>query len=332
MSSRPYTAPVSRQHPPVAAQRPASVASGGIPLPDLAALVATVLVWSSLHPIAKLTLLEITPLQLPFARVVLAAAFLAIVCAATGRLGRTIALFRPRELGKVVILGLTGFTFSSGLSMVALGYLPAGINSVLANTSPLMVALGLILLAGQRLQGRMVVGLAIGFVGVATIAVRGGVDASSLSIVGVVLSLVSAATWALYTVLARRLTAGHDALAMSAATSLIGSLTLGAAAVAEGQLDRLAAASSSTLLLLLWCGVIATGATFTMWVVLLRRVNPVQASSFQYLIPLSALVLACPILGEVPTPMSLFGAAMIVGGVAIANAASSRAPARRSRS
>lgn len=65
-----------------------------------------------------------------------------------------------------------------------------------------------------------------------------------------------------------------------------------------------------------------------MWVVLLRRMNAARVSSFQYLIPLCALGLAYPIAGEVPTPVALAGAAMIIAGVAIANSAGSAAPRR----
>jgi drug/metabolite transporter (DMT)-like permease len=301
----------------------------GLPAPDLAAILLTVLVWSSLHPIAKRTLEEITPIQLPFSRVALASVFLIVICAATGRIGRFLVLFRPRDVWKVVVLGLSGFSLSSGLSMVALSYLPAGINSVLANASPLMVALGVMALLRERLAWRTIVGLVVGFAGVAIIALRGGVDATGLSLVGMALSLTSAGTWALYTVLARRLSAGHDVIAMSAATSLVGALPLGVVVGLEGEYGRFVTASLSTDLLLLWCGVVATGATFTMWVLLLRRINAARVSSFQYLIPLCALVLAYPIAGEVPTPAALAGAAMIVGGVAVANTVRSAPPARR---
>ena len=300
----------------------------GLPLPDLVALVVTVLIWSTVHPFAKRTLEEITPIQLPFSRVALAAIFLLLVCAATGRTRDVLALFRPGQVWKVVLLGVTGFSLSSGLSMVALSYLPAGINSVLANSSPLMVALGVMVMLRETLQRRMVAGLVVGFVRVAVIALRGGVDASGLSLVGVSLSLVSSSMWAIYTVLARRLSAGHDVIATCAATSLVGALPLGVVVGLEGEVHRLIGASLSTHLLLLWCGIIATGATFTMWVVLLRRINAARVSSFQYLIPLSALGLAYPIAGEVPTPVALAGAAMIIAGVAIANSASAEAARR----
>ncbi|MGE3269449.1 MAG: DMT family transporter [Chloroflexota bacterium] len=315
--------------PDAAPARAVGLTIAGFPAPDLAALLTVVLIWASLHPIAKQTLSEITVSQLPFSRVGLAAVFLMVVCALTGRFGRFLALFHPRTVWKVAVLGVSGFSLSSGLSMTALSYLPAGINSVLANASPLMVALGVMVLLRERLHWRTMLGLVIGFLGVAIIALRGGVDASGLSLVGVLLSLFSSGTWALYTVLARRLSAGHDVLAMCAATSLVGAIPLGVAVGVEGETGRLLAASAWTHLLLLWCGVIATGATFTAWVVLLRRISATRVASFQYLIPLGALVLAYPIGGEVPSWVALIGAGMIVGGVAVANSAAMTPRPRR---
>ena len=312
-----------------ASPRLARVDVGGLPAPDLAAILATVLVWSSLHPIAKQTLTEITVSQLPFSRVALAAVFLIVICLLTGRTGHFLVLFRPRTVWKVAVLGVTGYSLSSGLSMTALSYLPAGINSVLANASPLMVALGAIVLLRERLHWRTILGLVIGFLGVAIIALRGGVDASGLSLAGVLLSLVSSGTWALYTVLARRLSAGHDVIAMCAATSFVGAIPLGVVVGVEGEIGRLIGASGATQLLLLWCGVIATGATFTAWVMLLRRINATRVASFQYLIPLGALGMAYLIGGEVPSWVALMGAGMIIGGVAVANTAVMSPGARR---
>ncbi len=296
----------------------------GIPPADLAAILTTVVIWASLHPIAKQTLDEITPIQLPFSRVALASAFLIVVCLLTGRFGRLIALCHPSHLWKIAVLGTTGFTLSSGLSMVALSYLPAGVNSVLANASPLMVAVGVMVFLRQRLHWRVLVGLVVGFLGVVVIALRGGVDASGLNVVGVGLALTSSATWATYTVLARRLSAGQDVIAMSAATSFVGALPLGFVVLLEGEASRLVYASLSTQALLLWCGVIATGASFTVWVLMLRRIDAARVSSFQYVIPLGALVLSYFIAGEVPTPIALMGAGMIIGGVAIANSVAQR--------
>lgn len=305
---------------PPAAQAESAGVLFGLPRTELVMMLTTVVVWSSLHPAGKLALAEITTTQLAFARIGLAFVALTAVCAATGRLGQVVAAFHPRVASSVVILGLTGFSASSWLSMTSLGYLPAGVNSLLANASPLIVALSTTLVLKERVGRRTVVGIVIGFLGVAVVALRGGVEASQLHPVGIGLALAGSAIWAVYTALGRRLLAGRDTLAMGAAASLVGMLPVALGVMLEGGFRQLATASTSTHVLLLWCGVVATGMTYSGWVYLLKRIHAARVASFQYLIPLLALALAYPIVGEQPTVPVLLGALLIIGGVAIANA------------
>jgi len=282
-------------------------------------MLGTVVIWSSLHPVGKLALAEVTTTQLAFSRIALACLALTVVCALTGRLGKVVAAFHPRVATSAVLLGITGFSASSWLSMSSLGYLPAGVNSLMANASPLMVALAATFYLKERVARRTVVGILIGFVGVAVVALRGGLDSSGLHPLGLALALTGSAIWAWYTALGRRLLAGRDTLAMGAAASMVGMVPVGLGVVLEGGFGQLVAASTRTHLLLLWCGVVATGITYSGWVYLLKRVHAARVASFQYLIPLLAVALAYPMVGEVPTWPVLFGAVLIVGGVAIAN-------------
>jgi drug/metabolite transporter (DMT)-like permease len=286
---------------------------------EAALVVGVVLVWASLYPVGKLTFSEITPSQLTFVRAALASAVLLAASAASGRLSLVAAALRPPRLGGVLVLGLSGFALSAWLSMAALGHLPSGVSSLLSNSSPLMVAAVAALLLRERTGRQTVAGIVVGFAGVALVVLRGGVDTRGVSTVGVALGLSSAAFWAAYTALMRRLVAGQDTLAVGAATALVGAVPLAVVAELDGGHQRLLAASATTHLILLWCGVMATGATFTMWVFLLKRIPAANAATFQYLIPLFALFLALPIAGEPLTVPVLLGAGMIVGGVMLAN-------------
>ena len=294
--------------------------SSGLSRSELVVVVGIVLVWASLYPVGKLALSEVTTSQLTFARAALAAIVMLLVCAGTGRLPLVLAALRPPHLGGVLALGWSGLTLSAWLSMAALGHLPSGVSSLLSNSSPLMVALAATVLIRERPDWRTLAGIAVGFVGVAVVVLRGGADARGVSAVGVALGLLSAAFWAVYTTLMRRLAAGQDTLVVGAATALVAAVPLGIVAEVDGGYRRLLAASATTHLVLLWCGVMATGVTFTMWVFLLKRIPAANAATFQYLIPLFALVLALPIAGEPLTLAVLLGAGLIVGGVTLANA------------
>src|SRR5439155_20722883 len=116
---------------------------------------------------------------------------------------------------------------------------PEVMNSPLANTRPLFVAL----LTPVRLREwptrRTAVGLVAGFVGVGVLAQsRGG--GGEIALVGVLLSLSASCTWSLYTALGRWATARLDAVLITLVASAVSVPPLAALALAEGRLDRLA--------------------------------------------------------------------------------------------
>jgi drug/metabolite transporter (DMT)-like permease len=288
--------------------------------PAYAVLTATALIWASLHSVGKLALAEVSPTDLAFARVGFACPFLLGACLITGRGSKLRAIVTPPGLLIAAALGATGFVASSLLSMHGLARIPAGVNSMLANASPLMIAFASLLLVREGSGLRTLVGIVAGFVGVVILASRGGADTSALDPLGIAFSLSGAACWAAYTALSRRLMVGYDTIAMGAVVTLVATIPLGISVGLDEGFGRLVGASASTHAILLWSGLVGTAGTFTAWVYALRRIPAARVASFQYLVPLFALILAFVILGERPTPLVIVGALLIVGGVATANA------------
>ena len=66
---------------------------------------------------------------------------------------------------------------------------------------------------------------------------------------------------------------------------------------------------------LVWLGVIGTGLTFLIWTAALRRLHAASVSAYSYLIPVFGVVFAFLLLGEVPNPLFILGAALILVGV-----------------
>jgi len=240
-----------------------------------------------------------------------------VVAAATGRLARLARLPR-RELLAVALVGLCGYFVSISLSLRALTYLPAAMNSLLANTSPLFVALFAPALLHERPTKRALLGLLAGFAGVTVLALSRGGGESGPALIGVLLSLTASATWSLYTTLGRWATARLDAVLITLLSSAVSLPPLAAVALAEGRLEALLGAPPAALLRLAWLGVVATGFTFLIWTAALRRLHAASVSAYSYLIPIFGVVFAYLLLGEQPTPLFLLGAALTLLGVAAA--------------
>jgi drug/metabolite transporter (DMT)-like permease len=282
------------------------------------ALLFSALVWGTLHPAGKLLLnTGLTATQLTLIRLVLGALAMFLVLAILGRLGR-LARQPRRELLLVAGLGLIGYFTSMRLSIGALTYLPAAMNSLLSNASPLFVVLLTSLVLRQRPSRAALLGLPIGWVGVALLTQSGSGPSGQVPLQGIALSLLAALTWSLFTVLARRAMARLDAVQATLVGCAASVPPLLALAVAEGGLERLADLSPAVVLGLLWLGLVATGVTFLIWNVALRRMPAASVAAYGYLVPVFALLFAIFLLGEYPSPLFLLGAALILIGLVAA--------------
>jgi drug/metabolite transporter (DMT)-like permease len=284
---------------------------------EYAVLVVATLVWGSVHPTVKFALSELTSVQLALLRPVCACAVLMGLVLATGR-GSTLSRELRAAPGTLAALGVLGYAGSGSLASLALGLLPAGVTALMSNSSPLIVVMAGLLVFHQRVGRPEVAGTLVGFSGVALLSAGDIQTTGDLgsTLLGSGLALGSAACWAAYTAIARRL-GGADPLVTTALTSGIGAAVVGVVALPSQDWGRLAHASAPVITATLWAGAIATGCTYASWSFALRRLPAIAVSPFGYLIPLSALSISHVWLGEPLTVPTLGGATLVLLGVGL---------------
>lgn len=282
-------------------------------------LVATTLIWGSLHPLGKLVMRDVSAIQLILARVVFATLTLAVILAVQGRAGLILDELRARP-GRMVLLAGLSFLGSSGASMIALSLLPASVSSLLSNISPLFVAVGLIALNRGRTRADAVLGIVVGFVGLAVVIFgenQGALGGLALNPFGVALAVAGSASWAAYIGLSRQTMREGDPLAVVCASGLIASGPWIAVAGFRGDLAQLAELSTSDWGLLIYLGVVGTGLTYGLWTAALKRLSATSVAVFQYGIPLAAVILSVAVLGEHITLALVVGGLGIIAGIAV---------------
>jgi drug/metabolite transporter (DMT)-like permease len=241
--------------------------------------------------------------------------------------------------------GLPGLTRADGVRVAAAGLLvvvgyhlflnlgtrhtTSGVAALVVAMAPAMTLVLAFLLGLDRIRLRQVVGLAVAFAGVAVVVALGTGEGLSLeSARGPLIVLGAPLSFALYNVLLNPLLGRHDLLALTAATSLLGSLAL--VPLADGStVDAVTGASAGDLALLLYLGVLATLLGYVVWNVGLRALGPTRAVSYTNANSPLAITFGAVFLGETVTPWLLLGAALVVGGIVLAQRAS--APGRRAR-
>lgn len=289
----------------------------GAPLWASLAVAAAAVLWGSALPVGKVALQSVTPYHLAMVRGLAPGIGIGLGLAASGRGGALLEEFRSRPW-RILGLGTLCFFAFINLTSASLERLPASINSLLVNTSPLLLALGFAVAHRRLPSSQTGLGLTLGFGGVAALALRGTTGGAPIAPLGVVLAVGASAVWALYTEWGRRELQRGDPIVVTAASSLAALVPFGVVGVLTGDLETFPSATIRAPLALgfnaLFGGVIA----YALWNVGLRRLSATSAAAFQYAIPLTAVILSIAFLGEPLSPSLILGGVAILAGVGLA--------------
>jgi len=251
-----------------------------------------------------------SPFELALLRFLIASFALLIYGAAVG--------LRPparEDLPKLAVLGLLGFT----VYHLALNYgeqtVSAGAASMLIASGPIFTALLAVVFLGERLRVWGWLGILLGFVGVALIAVgEGGGLRFDPGAFWIVLAAFSAS---LYFVFQKPLHARYSPFEITAYTLWAGSLWM--LPFAPGLVEAVRQAPPPATWSVVYLGIGPAALAYVFWNHALSRMPASRVTSFLYVSPVLAILIAWCWLGETPTPVSLFGGVVALLGVAVTN-------------
>ena len=195
---------------------------------------------------------------------------------------------------------------------------PSGLAALLVATVPLWL-LGIDAVLNHARLGRApLAGLVLGLVGVGFLSGLGG-GAGRISAVGVTIILIAAFTWALGTIMARRVTLPSSPALASGMELLCGGLALLALSAARGEFGSLHVAqiSGRSWLALAYLTVIGSIVAFSAYGIAVRALPTPTVATYAYVNPVIAVLLGTLILSERLTPAMFGGGALIVGAVVL---------------
>jgi drug/metabolite transporter (DMT)-like permease len=273
--------------------------------------LSAVLIWGWTFVATKILLAEMGPVEVFALRLAIGLPFLGIVLVAT----RTPLRFARPDVPIIVLGGaiLAAHFIIQGAGLVT----TTAINSSwIITVSPLALAVLSVIFLRERLGAGTVLGIAIATAGVLLLVSRGNLtDLEWLRSTGDWLVLISAPTWAIYTVVTRDFVRRSQPLAATFVILAVTTVCVWALLIAMGGVSRIPALSGRGLVALIYLAIPGLAVAHWFWQAGVAALGPTRAGLYLYLEPLATLVLAVPLLGEPFGPMTALGGALVLGGV-----------------
>ncbi|TBW54319.1 DMT family transporter [Marinobacter halodurans] len=272
---------------------------------------ATVLLWSTVATAFKLSLREMTPVQLMLIACSTSVVVLAVILVQQGKMGELFRLNRKQYLASLVF-GLMNPVLYYLVLFGAFARLPAQEAQPLNYTWALTLTYLSVPLLGQRLgRSDFLAGLMC-YGGVVVIATRGDILGLKFSDpLGVILALASTVIWAFYWIANTRDT--RDPLVGLFLNFLLGLPFIVAICLATGDLPD---ASATAIWASFYIGVFEMGIAFVLWMFAMKRAeNTSQVSNLIFISPFLSLVFIHFILGETIFNSTYVGLVLIVAGL-----------------
>ncbi len=272
----------------------------------LFALLATIVIWAYSWVVMKQVLAYAGPFDFAALRYLLGAAVLFVVLVITRQ------PLNPPPWLLTIGIGLFQTAAFQGLGQWALRSGAAGHVALLAYTMPFWAVLLAWLILGEKPTWRHWVGITFAALGLLCIIEPWRATGSILS---TVLAIAGGITWAVGTVLSKRMLVRHrpSVLNLTAWQMLVGGIALGIVALIVPQ--RQIAWTGAFIGGLVYSVVIASSLGWWLWSIVLQRLPTAVASLSSLGVPIVSVLLAWAILRERPSLMEWVGIALVLVGL-----------------
>jgi drug/metabolite transporter (DMT)-like permease len=274
-------------------------------------LFAAVVIWGWTFVATKILVAEIGPVEIFALRLAIGLPFLGLVL-----LLKRVPLRFARADVRPLILGGAILTSHFLVQIAGIATTTATNTAWIIAVSPLALAVLSFLFLRERVGWNGVAGIGVATLGLVLLVSRGHLgELGWLKNTGDWLVLVSAHTWALYTVATRDLSRRRDPLAVTFALLGLAGVFTGILFATTANLASIRALSPRAIAALLYLGIpgLALGQWF--WQEGVARLGAARAGLYLYLEPLATLALAVPLLGEPFGPFVALGGGLVLAGV-----------------
>ncbi|MBZ5750345.1 DMT family transporter [Metabacillus rhizolycopersici] len=267
-------------------------------------------IWGAMYVVVKIVVEVIPPLELVWIRYLVAILALLVI----GFITRQKWRIEKRYFLIIIAIGIIGNTISIVAQEVGTMLSSAQMGAMITSSTPAFMVIFARLILKERLTLKKGLSVCLATIGVFLIVGVGNLDLSSK--LGGISLLIAALTWALMSVLVKRLPSDYSQIVVTTYSSLVAVIML-----TPFVLPRLHAINISEMTHptiwggLLYLGIVSTAGGFLLWNRGLQMLNASSGGIFFFFQPVVGTVLGWLILGESIGVMFWIGSVLILIGV-----------------
>jgi len=272
--------------------------------------------WGSSYLWIKIGLESLPPMTLIAARLVLGAAFLAVVVAAT----RQTLPREPRQYGHLLVMAIVNIVLPFTLITVGEQSIDSALASILNATVPLtVIVLAPMFLPDERITLPKIAGLSLGFAGVILLVAPDLVNLSDADLTGELMMIGSSICYGVGNVYSKRNVRGlRPAIPALFQVAFAAAIVVPLALILEHPVGRIDPAPEA-IVAVAWLGILGSGFAYLCFFTILAHWGATRTSTVSYMLPIVGIALGAAVMGDPVTLNRIVGTGMIIAGIAMVN-------------
>ncbi|NMH60835.1 DMT family transporter [Alteromonas ponticola] len=279
-----------------------------MPVKDVVALLLLGAIWGGSFIFMRVAVPEFGIFALVEVRTLLATLVLLVVLVFKGGMQDMLVHWKA-----IALIGAINTAIPFALFNYSSLHLEAGVNAILNATAPMFGALIAFVWLSDKLTKPAVLGLIIGFLGVAVISAQ-KIGEQGISILPIITALLATTCYGLAASMMKKYLQGVRPLAVATGSQASASLLLLPLALYTMPEAMPSAVAWNNAIAL---AVLGTGIAYILYFSLIANVGPAKAITVAYLVPLFGIVWGLIFLSEALSVQTLIGGGLILTGVAL---------------
>ncbi|MBK7451653.1 MAG: EamA family transporter [Anaerolineales bacterium] len=276
-------------------------------------------IWGGMYVVSKVVLEVIPPFTLLLLRLIMGAIVLGIVIYFRNRKTGAVSPMTKEFFWRSFLVGFVGYGISLGFQFVGTKLSTASNGSLVTSATPAFVLLFAPFLLGEKPTARGVIALILSTLGVLAVIDPRTAELSPSLFWGNMSLLAAALTWALYSVLVRKVSQTQDLLTSSTIMLLGGIPSSLAFSVWEMNSQGVGEITLGIIGGLLFLGIISTAIAMFLWNYAFAELPAAVASLTFFAQPVVGTLLGWFFLSEQITSLFIVGGILIGVGIIIAS-------------